>query len=188
VAVSRFSELLDDFFYRPDEDVGGLLEFAAGSDEMLPVTPEETPEEYLAFMLESECYAVPIRSIREIGKVPPLTELPRAEPHLLGVMNLRGDVIPVYDIKLRLRLTDKAAKVAGPDAPPPPRQARIIVAHTEEGPAGIWVDSVNEVVRLKPSMLEPAPPGLGGERDCVVGIGRRAHQLFILLDIQQALA
>ncbi len=39
-----------------------------------PVTPEETPEEYLAFALESECYAVPIRSIREIGKVPPLTE------------------------------------------------------------------------------------------------------------------
>ena len=186
--MSRFSELLDDFFYRPDEDVGGLLEFAAGSDEMLPVTPEETPEEYLAFVLESECYAVPIRAIREIGKVPPLTELPRSEAHLLGVMNLRGDVIPVYDIKMRLRLTEKAAKVAGPDAPAPPRQARIIVAHTDEGPAGIWVDSVKEVVRLKPSMLEPAPPGVGGERDSVVGIGRRSAQLYILLDVQQVLS
>jgi purine-binding chemotaxis protein CheW len=186
--VSRFSELLDVFFYRPDEDVGGLLEFAAGSDEMLPVMPEETPEEYLAFTLESECYAVPIRSIKEIGKVPPLTELPRAEPHLLGVMNLRGDVIPVYDIKMKLRLTETAAKVAGPEALPAPRQARIIVAHTEEGPAGIWVDAVKEVVRLKPSMVEQAPPGLGGERDCVVGIGRRTSQLYIILDMQQALA
>ncbi|HEX8705592.1 MAG TPA: chemotaxis protein CheW [Myxococcaceae bacterium] len=186
--MSRFSELLDAFFYRPDEDVGGLLEFAAGTDEMLPVTPEETPEEYLAFTLESECYAVPIRSIREIGKVPPLTELPRSEPHLLGVMNLRGDVIPVYDIKMRLRLTEKPAKVAGPDAPPAPRQARLIVALTEEGPAGIWVDEVKEVVRLKPSMVEQAPNGVGGEKDCVVGIGRRASQLYILLDVQQALA
>jgi purine-binding chemotaxis protein CheW len=185
--VSRFSALLDDFFYRPDEDVGGLLEFAAGSDEMLAPTPEETPEEYLAFVLEEEWYAVPIRSVREIGKVPPLTEIPRAEPRLLGVMNLRGDVIPIYDLKLRLRLTDKAPKVAGPDAPAPPRSARILVAHTEQGPAGVWVDAVKDVVRLKPSMLESAPPGLGGERDCVVGIGRRSSQLYILLDLEQAL-
>ncbi len=186
--VSRFSELLDDFFYRPDEDVGGLLEFASGSDEMLPTVQEETPEEFLAFDLEGESYAVPIRSVREIGKVPPLTEIPRAESHLLGVMNLRGDVIPVYDIKMRLKLADKAQVVAGPEAPPPPRQARILVARTEEGPAGVWVDAVKDVVRLKPSMLEPAPPGLGGERDCVVGIGRRHAQLYILLDLQQALA
>jgi purine-binding chemotaxis protein CheW len=186
--VSRFSELLDDFFYRPDEDVGGLLDFSAGSDEVLPLTPEETPEEYLAFILEGETYAVPIRSVREIGKVPPLTEIPRADPWLLGVMNLRGDVIPVYDLKLRLKLSDKAPVVAGPDAQPPPRLARILVAHTEEGPAGVWVDAVKDVVRLKPSMLEPAPSGLGGERDCVVGIGRRSSQLFILLDLEQALA
>jgi purine-binding chemotaxis protein CheW len=186
--LSRFSELLDEFFYRPDEDVGGLLEFAAGSDEMLVPAPEETPEEYLAFVLEGEWYAVPIRSVREIGRVPPLTEIPRAESNLLGVMNLRGDVIPVYDLKLRLRLTEKAAQVAGPDAPTPPRSARILVAHTEEGPAGVWVDAVKDVVRLKPSMLEQAPPGLGGERDCVVGIGRRSSQLYILLDLQQALA
>lgn len=186
--MSRFSELLDDFFYRPDEDVGGLLDFSAGSDEMLPLTPEETPEEYLAFILEGETYAVPIRSVREIGKVPPLTEIPRAEPWLLGVMNLRGDVIPVYDLKLRLKLSDKAPMVAGPDAQPPPRLARILVAHTVEGPAGVWVDAVKDVVRLKPSMLEPAPSGLGGERDCVVGIGRRSSQLFILLDLEQALA
>ncbi|HVG59584.1 MAG TPA: chemotaxis protein CheW [Hyalangium sp.] len=186
--MSRFSELLDDFFYRPDEDVGGLLDFSAGSDEVLPLTPEETPEEYLAFILEGETYAVPIRSVREIGKVPPLTEIPRADPWLLGVMNLRGDVIPVYDLKLRLKLSDKAPVVAGPDAQPPPRLARILVAHTEEGPAGVWVDAVKDVVRLKPSMLEPAPSGLGGERDCVVGIGRRSSQLFILLDLEQALA
>jgi len=186
--VSRFSELLEDFFYRPDEDVGGLLDFSAGSDEVLPLTPEETPEEYLAFILEGETYAVPIRSVREIGKVPPLTEIPRAEPWLLGVMNLRGDVIPVYDLKLRLKLSDKAPMVAGPDAQPPPRLARILVAHTQEGPAGVWVDAVKDVVRLKPSMLEPAPSGLGGERDCVVGIGRRNSQLYILLDLEQALA
>lgn len=187
--MSRFSDLLDDFFYRPDEDVGGLQELTEGGEGQDALTREESPEEFLSFVLEGECYAVPIGVVRELGKVPPLTEIPRAEPHLLGVMYLRGEVVPVYDIKLKLRLTEQAPLVAGPDAPPPPRSARIIVVRTEEGPAGIWVDAVADVVRLKPSMLEPAPPGVGGgDRDCVVGLGRRGPQLYILLDIQQALA
>lgn len=187
--MARFSELLDDFFYRPDEDVSGLQELAEGTDGQDSLAPPENPEEYLSFLLEGECYAMPLSAVRELGKVPPLTEIPRAEPRLLGVMYLRGEVVPVYDVKLKLRLTDKAPVVAGPDAPPPPRPARIIVVRTEEGPAGIWVDSVSGVVRLRPSMLEPAPPGVGGgDRDCVVGIGRRGSQLYILLDVQQALA
>lgn len=187
--MSRFLELLDDFFYRPDEDVGGLQDFAAGSDGAQASVPEEVPEEYLAFTLEGECYAVPIRVVREISKVPPLTELPRAAPQLLGLMNLRGELLPVYDVKVRLRLTEKAAVVAGPEAPPAPREARILVVRTEEGPAGVWVDGVVGVVRLKPSMLEPAPPGLRtGDRDCVVGLGRRGPHLYILLDPEQALA
>ncbi|ABF90229.1 putative chemotaxis protein CheW [Myxococcus xanthus DK 1622] len=187
--MSRFSELLDDFFYRPDEDVSGLQDFAAGSDGVLPSAPEEVPEEYLAFRLEGECYAVPIRGVREISKVPPLTEIPRAEPQLLGVMNLRGELLPVYDVKVRLRLAERAPLVAGPDAPAPPRSARILVLRTETGPAGVWVDGVVGVVKLKPSMLEAPPPGLRvGDRDCVVGMGRRGPMLYILLDAEQALA
>lgn len=121
--------------------------------------------------------------------MPPLTEVPRAAPNLLGIMYLRGEVLPVYDIKVKLRLTDKVPVVAGPDALAPPRGARIIVVQTADGLAGIWVDSVSEVIRVLPSMLELAPPGVGGgERDCVVGLARRKQELFILLDIWQALA
>jgi purine-binding chemotaxis protein CheW len=186
--VPSLSVLLDSFFYRPDEDVGSIQELVAGTDETVEPVPEEIPEEYLAFRLEGEHYAVPIHGVREIVKVPPLTEVPRAAANLLGVMYLRGEVLPVYDIKVKLRLADKAQLVAGPDAPEPPRGARIIVVQTADGLAGIWVDSVSEVVRLRPSMLELAPPGVGGgERDCVVGLGRRKQQLFILLDIWQAL-
>jgi len=187
--VPSLSVLLDTFFYRPDEDVGPIQELVAGTDETVEPVAEEIPEEYLAFRLEGEHYAVPIHGVREIVKVPPLTEVPRAAPNLLGVMYLRGEVLPVYDIKVKLRLADKAPLVAGPDAVEPPRGARIIVVQTADGLAGIWVDWVSEVVRLRPSMLELAPPGVGGgERDCVVGLGRRKQQLFILLDIWQALA
>jgi purine-binding chemotaxis protein CheW len=188
-AVASLSALLDNFFYRPDEDVGPLLEVVAGSDQSLETIAEEVPEEYLAFRLEGEIYAVPIHGVREIVKVPPLTEVPRAALNLLGVMYLRGEVLPVYDIKVKLRLADKVQLAAGPDAPEPPRGARVIVVQTADGLAGIWVDAVSEVVRLRPSMLELAPPGVGGgERDCVVGLGRRKQELFILLDIWQALS
>jgi len=187
--VPSLSALLDNFFYRPDEDVGPIQEVVAGTDESIEPAAEEVPEEYLAFRLEGEIYAVPIHGVREIVKVPPLTEVPRAASNLLGVMYLRGEVLPVYDIKVKLRLADKAPLVAGPEAPPPPRSARIIVVQTADGLAGIWVDAVSEVVRLRPSMLELAPPGVGGgERDCVVGLGRRKQELFILLDIWQALS
>ncbi|RYZ34040.1 MAG: purine-binding chemotaxis protein CheW [Myxococcaceae bacterium] len=186
--MSRFEALLDAFFYRPDEDVSGLLDFAAGSDGLASRVLEEEPTEYLAFRLEAECYAVPILTVREICKVPLLTEIPRSGPELLGVMNLRGELLPVYDIKLRLRLADAPPLVAGPDAGLPPRAARILVLKTDAGPAGVWVDSVAGVVRLKPSMVELSPAGLRGDRDCVAGLGRKGSQLYILLDPEQALA
>jgi len=187
--VPSLATLLDSFFYVPDEDIGLLQELVAGTDESIEPVPEEIPEEYLSFRLEGELYAVPIHGVKEIVKVPPLTEVPRAAANLLGVMYLRGEVLPVYDVKVRLRLADKAPVVAGPEAPEPPRSARIIVVQMADGLAGIWVDEVSEVVRLRPSMLELAPPGVGGgERDCVVGLGRRNQQLFILLDIWQVLA
>jgi purine-binding chemotaxis protein CheW len=194
--VPSLSTLLDSFFYVPDEDIGLLQELVAGTDESIEPVPEEIPEEYLSFRLEGELYAVPIRGVKEIVKVPPLTEVPRAAPNLLGVMYLRGEVLPVYDVKVKLRLADKAPLVAGPEATEPPRSARIIVVKMSDGVvkmsddlAGIWVDEVSEVVRLRPSMLEQAPPGVGGgERDCVVGLGRRNQKLFILLDIWQVLA
>jgi purine-binding chemotaxis protein CheW len=191
--VARLSELLDEFFYRPDEDVSALGALLAGGDEVPVEAAEERAEEFLAFVLEGECYAVPLTNVREIVKVPPLTELPRASPQLLGVMNLRGEVMPVYDLKHRLRLVDVPAVRAGPDAAPPPRAARIIVVRDlldgVEGSAGLWVDAVRDVVRLRPSTLEPPPPGVAtGERPAVVGLGRRGAELFILLDLEQALA
>jgi purine-binding chemotaxis protein CheW len=188
--VARLSELLDEFFYRPDEDVSALDALLSGGEELPVAAPEELPQEFLAFELQGECYAVPIGQVREIVKVPPLTELPRSPAHLLGVMNLRGDVMPVYGLKKRLNLVDVPAVRAGPDAVPPPRSARIVVVHGgSEGGAGIWVDAIRDVVRLRPSTLEPPPAGVAsGERPAVVGLGRRGPELFILLDLEQALA
>jgi purine-binding chemotaxis protein CheW len=113
-------------------------------------------------MLGDECYALSLHALREIVKVPPLTEVPRSEPELLGVMNLRGEVIPVYDLELRLGLTRAPAPIAGPDAnlAALPKGTRVLVVKSEEGAAGVRVDSVSGVVRLRPSAIE-APPRTG---------------------------
>ncbi|MFZ5468970.1 MAG: chemotaxis protein CheW [Myxococcota bacterium] len=187
--MSRFAALLEDFFYRPDEELVGLFDVPVGPEELPLPIEEEALEEFIAFDLEAERYAVPIREVREILKVPPLTELPRAEPHLLGLMSLRGELIPVHDVKVRLGLASAPPKIAGP-APERvrlPRTARVMVVHGEEGDAALLVDAVREVVRLRPSMIEPRPPGVGRERDGVVGLGRHKEALYILLDLAEVL-
>jgi purine-binding chemotaxis protein CheW len=182
--VARLSELLDDFFYRPDEDPGPLFEVGPAVEPVAQAATDEVPEEFLAFALDQETYALPVSALREIVKVPALTEIPRPPKSLLGVMNLRGEVLPVYDLKPRLRLPP-----ARPLAEGAARSARVLVVMSDEGDAGLLVDAVADVVRLRPSTIEAPPPGVaGGERDCVVGLGRRGDALFILIDVDQALA
>ncbi|MBX5484753.1 MAG: purine-binding chemotaxis protein CheW [Myxococcaceae bacterium] len=188
--MPRFEELLEDFFYRPEEDVGALFDAGGIIEAPAAAAVEESPEEYLAFRLADETYAVRIGVVREIVKVPPLTEVPRSSAELLGVINLRGEVLPVYDLKLRLRLSTVPAPIAGPDAnlAALPKSARILIVHDPEGDAGVLVDAVLEVVKLRPSTLEAPPRAVsGGDRSPITGIGRRREQLFILLDLAQAL-
>lgn len=187
--MSRFEEQLDRFFYRPDEDSGVLFDAGQALEEPPPVA-EEAPEDFLAFRLLDELYAIPLLTLREIVKVPVLTEIPRAEPMLLGVMNLRGEVLPVYDIRAALGLAPERPAIAGPEADLEglARSLRILVVRDDQGDAGVLVDEVLEVVRLKPSAVETPPRGLpGGDRGAIVGLGRRREQLFILLDLEQVL-
>jgi purine-binding chemotaxis protein CheW len=156
---------------------------------VVPATSDETADEFISFLLESEWYAAPIHSVREILKVPPLTEVPRAPEGLLGVMNLRGDVLPVNDIKVRLKLVDSVPRYASPEVGPSALspQARILVIHTTPWVAGVLVDRVGGVVRLKRSLIEAPPPGVAEDRDLVTGLGRQRDQLFILISLEQAL-
>ncbi|HVE84634.1 MAG TPA: chemotaxis protein CheW [Myxococcales bacterium] len=184
-----FPDQLQDFFFRPDEPPLPGLELPEVA--VAPEGPEPEPiHEYLAFALDRECYGVPITAVREIVRVPVLTEVPRSGPDLLGVINLRGEVLPVYDLKLRLHLQATPAKVAGPEASPDalPRSARVLVIRGgDQGDVGVLVDGVSEVVRIPDGELEPAPAGTT-ERDCIVGLGRLGEQLCILLDLERALA
>jgi purine-binding chemotaxis protein CheW len=182
---SSFAALLDRFFFRPDEEVGAFLELAPESDRGADAAPDETPEEFLAFVLEGETYAVPIGAVREILKVTDVTEIPRARKNVIGLINVRGEMLPLYDVKVRLRLAATAPVVR--TAKDVGRSARIVLLKDLEGDAGVLVDRVDGVVKLQLSRLEEAPE-LGIERNAIAGLGRREGQMFILLDVEQALS
>ncbi len=182
--MPRFEDNLNAFFYRPDEDTAGVLELLPEPAEAPVLVQAEEPREFLAFRLEGETYALPLVAVREIVKVPPLTEVPRGGRHLHGVMHLRGEVLPVYDIKKRLELTAVPKHVRGPDSVA--KGTRVVLVKDLEGDGGILVDQVDEVVRFPPSALE-ARPQLGGDRLLVNGIGRKGERLYILLDEAEVL-
>lgn len=178
------STVLDSFFYRPDEEVGPLEQLQ--TEPTGPVEPIDTeePMEFLAFRLDTETYAVAIEHVREIVKVPLLTEVPRGQKGLLGVMNLRGEVLPVYDVKCRLGLIDKSPVVTGPTDVP--RTSRVLLVRDDQGDAGVLVDGVDEVVKLLVSRFESPPPGTA-DRDAIAGLARKGDALYILLDMAQVL-
>ncbi|HET6413676.1 MAG TPA: chemotaxis protein CheW [Anaeromyxobacter sp.] len=171
---------LDEFFYRQDEAVPSLD--ALPLDAALPVAvPHEAEgiEEYLIFRLGTEEYGVPVERVHEVLKPQPVTEVPRAPAGVLGVITVRGEVVAVFDPRLRLGL---------PGSPPSEGAGRIVIVDDGEGPCGLLVDEVASVVRLAQGSIEPCPQGIGGQSaDCLAGIGRERNRLFMVLDLSALL-
>jgi purine-binding chemotaxis protein CheW len=118
---------------------------------------------------------VAIERVREVLRCPPLTEVPRAPAHVRGVVSVRGDVVAVVEPRRRLGL---------PDDGPPAERSRLLVVDVGDGPVGLLVDAVSNVVRLRPGSIEPCPAGIGGaSQEFLAGIGRERERLFTVLDL-----
>lgn len=169
---------LDAFFFRPEEGAGEAPEAStdlAGG----PLATEETVREFLVLVVSGEDYAVPIDRLREIVRDPVLTEVPRAPAYVLGMMMLRGEAVPVFDLRLLLGLAPVAT---------PARTARTLIVDVGEGPCGLHVDRVRQVVRVRASSIEPPPPGVGGpDPDLVAGIARVQDRIAVVLDLVRVL-
>ncbi len=167
---------LDEFFYRADEEtpelpaVGGPAEPAPQDD-----ADSAAREEYLTFLLGREEYAVAIERVREVVRAPPITEVPRAPAHVLGVVTVRGEVVAVLDPRRRLGL---------PGAAPADGAGRIVIVDGGDGPCALLVDAVSSVVRLPAGSIEPCPQGIAATRaEYLAGIGREGDRLFTVLDL-----
>ena len=176
--MSSLEAALRTFRYRPEEDVSGLIELPQSPLEPEPAARQEELQ-LLAFTLDTEEYAVPLGTVTEILRARRLTEIPRARPPLLGILNLRGVITPVYDPSVRLGRPTQSIPRAGPDAHPVLRPVRILVLRTLLGPAGLWVDRVRGVQRVRPELLERPP---GGPTGGVLGVIRQGGGTRTVVD------
>jgi purine-binding chemotaxis protein CheW len=153
-------------------------ELATGSDDNASIQAlayaSEEVEEYLCFRVAHEGYAISIMAIKEIVKPRDVTEVPRMPAFIIGVISLRGVIIPVMDMRLRLSL---------PVNPATGRE-RIIVLRMETGFCGVLVDEVIQVARIKKSAIEDPPAVLDGiDRDFVTGLGHFDNRMLIILNL-----
>ena len=148
-----------------------------------PVAPADTGPvsregEYLTFNLGDEHYGVDVLSVQEIIGMPHLSRLPRAPHYVLGVMNLRGNVVPVLDIRRKLGL-----EVAEDDDPV------VVVLHVGEKIMGAVVDGVEDVLELKDEDIQDAPDFSGTvHKDYLRGLTKQGDELLILLELDRLLA
>ncbi len=145
--------------------------------------PLAGPAQYLTFTLGTELLAVETLSVREIIEYGTLTPIPMMPPSILGVINLRGAVVPVVD--LRLRFGDSATRLGR-------RTCIIILEVTQDSftqVIGVVVDAVNAVLEISADDIEPAPRFGGRLRaDFMHGMGKVDGRLVILLDIARVLS
>lgn len=131
----------------------------------------------VTFKLDDEEYGVDILKVQEINRMTEITAMPKAPFSVEGVINLRGKVIPVINLRKKFGLGEKDID----------SQSRIIVVDTGST-VGLIVDSVSEVLRISSEIIEPPPPITGGMgSEYIMGIGKLEDRLIILLDIDKLL-
>lgn len=134
--------------------------------------------QYLTFKLDAEVFALDILQVREVLDFTSVTKVPRTPDFMRGVINLRGSVVPVIDMRLKFGMTMTEKTV---------NTCIIIVEVSVDGEKtilGALADSVQEVMDLEPGQIEPAPKiGTRLKTEFIKGMGRRNDEFIIILDI-----
>ena len=128
---------------------------------------------------KKENYAIPIEQIREIRAIESITKVPKAKSYVKGIINLRGHIIPVIDVKEKLVLESNANIHTS--------KQRILVAEVNNSLTGLLVDEVDQVMMIQTKDIEPAPQGALESHNYVKGIAKSDKKLIVLLDVAKLL-
>jgi purine-binding chemotaxis protein CheW len=133
----------------------------------------------VSFKLGSEEYGVDIAQVQEINRMVAVTHVPRAPQFMEGVINLRGQLIPIIDLRARFGMP-RAEHT---------KNTRIVVTEIGTKRVGMVVDSVSEVLRLPLDAIEPAPEMITGvDTEYIRGVGKIEDRLIILLDLARIIS
>lgn len=125
--------------------------------------------------MAAEEYALPITRVKDINRVLPITQLPHAPSFVKGVVNLRGEIIPIVDLRERFHLP----------ALEETDETRIVMIEFAKEVLGVVVDAVDEVLTIPGEDIDLPPAAAKLDQECVQGIGKVDKRLLILLDIDK---
>ncbi|KPJ85200.1 MAG: chemotaxis protein CheW [Spirochaetes bacterium DG_61] len=135
-------------------------------------------DQLISFVVGGEDYGIDIQRVKEVIRIREITKLPKCPVFVKGVINLRGDVIPIIDLREKFGLPHEEYT----------DMTRVIVVEVDEKSIGMVVDSVSHVIRLSEDEIEPPPPLIGGlSSEFIRGVGKLGENLIILLDIDSIL-
>ena len=138
----------------------------------------DKPYEVLSFTLGKEEYGIPIQKVQELRGYDAVTSIANAPAHLKGVINLRGTIVPIIDMRIRMRL----------GTPTYDQFTVVVILNIAERVIGMVVDSVSDVISLLPSQIKPAPEMHSGmDTGYLTGIGTIDDRMLILIDIDTLL-
>lgn len=146
----------------------------------LAVRNEEAAGELIqlvSFSLDKEEYGVDVLKVREIIRLPNITRVPNTPDYIVGVINLRGKVIPIMSMRRKFGLGDIDFG----------KSTRIMVMDVDGELMGFIVDAVSEVIRISENEIQPPPPVVisGIDQECMAGVINQAERLLILLDLEK---
>ena len=140
--------------------------------------PEAKWETWVTFSLDDETFALPVEPVRQVVRVANITRVPHAPRPIRGVTNLRGRVIPVIDLRMRVGL----------EPSPIERQSRVVAVSSRGRLLGLLVDAVHQVVHIDLNKVQPPPEDVMTiESDYILGVYHQEESLILLLDVDRAL-
>lgn len=133
----------------------------------------------IVFQLKDEEFGVDVNQVRSIERMQHITRVPRTFPFVKGVINLRGVVYPIINLRSRFDIEEEEYTDS----------TRIIIVAVEDMEVGLIVDSANDVIDIPVSSIEPPPEVVGGiEVEYIRGVVKLENRLFILLELEQVLS
>ena len=136
-------------------------------------------KQLISFTVGEEEYGLELLRVKEVIRMRQITWLPRAPHCVKGIINLRGEVIAIIDLRDRLGLSSIEQTAT----------TRVIVVEVEGRSVGVVVDSASQVVRVPANQFDPAPPVMGkAAGEFIIGVGKIGEKLIILIDVDRILS
>jgi len=134
-------------------------------------------KELVIFRLADESYGIDIDFVENIEKHTDITRVPYTKKYIQGIINLRGNIIPVINVRQRFNLEVKSAD----------KDSRIMIVNYNDLKVGLLVDASSEVLQIEPDAIEPAPKVTGSDDEYVSEIGKENGRIIMIIDLERLL-